>query len=96
MIGRWRSSFLPFSFDHKISAPILVSTFQLEDNSRLWGREKEELLRRITELERGFARSPVMILGHPSLAHATTHPGIPTNKVTSVCTLNLTLRSQVI
>ncbi|XP_063713868.1 coiled-coil domain-containing protein 33-like [Symsagittifera roscoffensis] len=39
----------------------------LEDNSRMWGREKEELLRRITELERGFARSPVMILGHPSL-----------------------------
>ncbi|XP_067235371.1 coiled-coil domain-containing protein 33 [Chanodichthys erythropterus] len=35
---------------------------QLKENSRLWGKEKQEMLTRLSEYEHGFARTSTMIL----------------------------------
>ncbi|XP_005170760.2 coiled-coil domain-containing protein 33 isoform X3 [Danio rerio] len=35
---------------------------QLKENAKLWGKEKQEMLTRVSEYERGFARTSAMIL----------------------------------
>lgn len=36
--------------------------FQLKENSRQWGKEKQDMLTRLSEYEHGFARTSTMIL----------------------------------
>lgn len=39
-----------------------VHLMQLKENSRQWGKEKQEMLTRLSEYEHGFARTSTMIL----------------------------------
>ncbi|MBN3307874.1 CCD33 protein, partial [Amia calva] len=57
----------------KAQARIQMLESQLEENSRRWGRERQDLLTRLTEHDHGFARSSTMILHDFPLVSTHTH-----------------------
>ncbi|XP_036400512.1 coiled-coil domain-containing protein 33 [Megalops cyprinoides] len=62
----------------KAQARIRSLESQLEENSRRWGREKQDMLTRLSEHDHGFARTSTMILHDlplKSVSHSMSGPG---------------------